>query len=86
MVTAKGQSCVLMCLRSSPNLNLDLQIVYNRVDVDALAVDTDTGKLYFSQDNAVNSVNGFGSDRKRIFTPAGQNPKINGIAVDPDRR
>ena len=56
------------------------------VDVDALAVDTNTGKLYFSQDGAVNSVNGFGSDRKRIFIPDGDHPEINGIAVDPGRR
>ena len=61
-------------------------LVDNMAHVDALAVDTDTGKLYFSQDHAVNSVNGFGSDRKRIFTPEGHDPKINGIAVDPGHR
>ena len=55
-------------------------------NTDTLAVDTDTGKLYFSQDHAVNSVNASGSDRKQIFTPEGQDPKINGIAVDPGRR
>ena len=61
-------------------------LVDNGADVDALAVDTDTGKLYFSQNHAVNSVNGSGSDRKRIYTPGGNNKTINGIAVDPGRR
>ena len=61
-------------------------LVDNGADVDTLAVDTDTGKLYFSQDHAVNSVSGSGSDRKQIFTPRGIDPKINGIAVDPRRR
>ena len=63
-----------------------LFVLDNRANTDTLAVDTDTGKLYFSQDRAVNSVSGSGSDRKRIFTPEGHDPKINGIAVDPGHR